>query len=89
MKSEIENHKSEILRACPCPIDHKIVEAVTTWAQTSEPIARQAAWSAVVDLINQKTWDAQIGQMHQQTSNIQHPTPNAQCQITEVNQPPY
>jgi hypothetical protein len=44
-------------QTCPCPLDHKIVEAVEKWASTSDPTMRQTAWSDVVDLFNRKYWE--------------------------------
>ena len=85
----------------PSPIDQsKIVEAVITWAQTSDPVARQTAWSAVVDLMNRKTWDAQIAMMPQRIdaglpaealakAGRQTPDAGRQMSACQIKQPPY
>jgi len=77
--------------SCPCPIDHRIVEAVTTWAQISNPVARQTAWSAVVDLLNRKTWDVQIDLIpgHKADDGRQTTDAGQQTSACQIKQPPY
>jgi hypothetical protein len=70
---------------CPCPIDHKIVEAVTAWAQTSDPVERQTALSNVVDLLNQKAWNEQAASIPRYgiEADARRQTPDAGCQTRE------
>jgi hypothetical protein len=57
-------------------MDHRIVEAVNAWSQTSEAGARQTAWCVVVDLMNRKVWEMQLALMPQRTREDPQ-TPNA------------